>query len=73
MLGKNLRGVRQFVAENPAFTEDSLRWHIRHAEKNGLDRALIRIGQRVYIDPEAFDRWLESCRMNGDSSGPKAA
>ena len=44
-------------------TEGKLRWMIFHAEKNGLNSALIKIGGRVYIDRHQFNVWLESQRM----------
>jgi hypothetical protein len=40
-----------------------LRWWIFRANKNGLKRALFRVNNRVFIDQEAFDLWLESHRL----------
>ena len=39
-----------------------MRWWIFHAEKNGLSKAIVRIGGRVYIDRDVFNEWLESKR-----------
>ncbi len=60
-MAKQYRTVAQFATEN-TFTEPQLRWWIFHAESNGLSEqgAIKRIGRRVYIDPEAFDRWIDS-------------
>ncbi len=59
-MAKQYRTVAQFAAET-SFTEPQLRWWIFHAASNGLTRAgaIKRIGRRVYIDPDAFDRWVD--------------
>lgn len=44
-------------------TESKIRWWIFHAESNGFDAAMIKIGGRVYIDKAAFNKWLESHRV----------
>lgn len=56
---RNLQSVAQFCAESP-FTENQARWWIFNAGTNGLADAgaILRIGRRVYIDVDAFDRWL---------------
>lgn len=52
------------LAANPnyPFTEPSLRWLVFNARNNGLAAAgaLTRVGRRVYINLDAFDRWLDS-------------
>lgn len=57
-----IRTIRQFVRENDAFTEGGLRWQIFNAETNGLagTGAIVRIGRRVYVDPEKFFRWIDA-------------
>ena len=58
----NLRTVAAFASESKgAFTEAQVRWWILNAESNGMAKAgvILRIGKRVYIDPEAFDRWVQ--------------
>lgn len=59
----DLRTVKQFAAEVPFATESKLRWWIFHADTNGLNIALIKIGGRVYIDRTQFNIWLESQRV----------
>lgn len=56
---RNLKTVSQFAAAT-AFTEPQLRWWIFGAEQNGMDKAgaVVRIGRRVYLDEEGFDRWI---------------
>lgn len=58
---RNLRTVADFAKDGP-FTENQLRWMIFQAERNGLagTGALIRLSRRVYIDVDAFDRWLDA-------------
>ena len=56
MPSPRLRTIHQFCEENPAFTENSIRWHIFNAAKNGLNQynAVTRIGRRVLIDTDKF-------------------
>jgi hypothetical protein len=56
---RNLKSVAAFAADSP-FSESQCRWWIFKAEDNGLAAtgALVRIGRRIYIDADAFDRWL---------------
>ena len=60
---KNLRTVKQIV-ENayPVITDGKMRFWIFHAEENGLSKAIVRIGGRVYIDRNVFNAWIESHR-----------
>lgn len=62
---RNLTTVRQFVTAHPAFTEQSIRWHIFNAGTNGLaeSRAIIRLGRRVLIDVDRFNAWLDAHAM----------
>lgn len=61
MAFNNLKTVQQFAADSP-FSESQVRWWIFQAEQNGLAKAgaIKRIGRRVYIDPDAFDRWIDA-------------
>lgn len=54
-----LSTVRQFSAKNPAFPEGGLRYLIFHADKNGFDRCIRRIGRKVLIDEIEFFRWVD--------------
>jgi hypothetical protein len=56
---RNLQSVAQFSANGP-FTENQLRWWIFNAAQNGLAAAgaIVRIGRRIYLDVDGFDRWL---------------
>lgn len=68
----NLRTVKQAAEEGP-WTEATWRWHIFHADKNGLERALVRVGRRLYIDMESFACWLEDRRGGSATSDPGSA
>lgn len=63
---RNLKTVSAFSADSP-FTEPQIRWWIFQAAQNGLSKhgAVVRIGRRVYIDTEAFDRWLQAQQQGG--------
>lgn len=69
-LKRNIKGVKQFSLDNPAFTEPSLRWLIFNSRPressagtiipgNGLETALVRLGKRVLIDEDLFYEWVE--------------
>lgn len=55
---RNLLTVAQFAATTP-FTEYQLRNWIFNAGSNGLSSALVRVGRRVYVDADGFDRWID--------------
>jgi len=38
----------------PFTTTDSARWCHRQAAERGLAKAFVRIGRRIYVDPELF-------------------
>jgi hypothetical protein len=57
-LARRLVTIRQQSERCPAFTESSLRSLIFHSKANGLEAAVVRIGRRVLIDTDEFDRWL---------------
>lgn len=58
---RNLKRVAAF-ADPESLNENQLRWLIFNSRNNGLDDhgAIVRIGRRVYIDVDAFDRWIDS-------------
>jgi hypothetical protein len=58
-MARNLKTVSQFAATS-AFTEPQLRWWIFHSNENGMaaSGAVVRVGRRVYLDTDGFDRWL---------------
>lgn len=58
---RELKTVADFAASGP-FTEAQLRWWIFNETHNGMQQhaVTVRIGRRVYIDVDAFNRWVDS-------------
>jgi hypothetical protein len=52
--------VEQFSKKHPAFTKNSLRYLIFWGEKNGMNRALRRLGRRVFISEDDFFDVIEN-------------
>ena len=50
------------IADDPTFcfTVPMLRYYVLHAHKNGLARAIRRLGRKVLIRRDLFIQWLES-------------
>ena len=63
---RNLQTVSQFATTSP-FTEPQLRWWIFGAEQNGMKEAgsIVRIGRRVYLDTDGFERWIAAQNPQG--------
>jgi hypothetical protein len=59
-VSRNLKRVNQFLADHPEFTAGQLRWWIFRASDNGMDGhgVIVRIGRAVWINEDAFDRWV---------------
>jgi len=55
------------IAEDPSFcfTMSMLRFYIFHADKNGLEVAIRRIGRKVLIRRDLFIAWVESHANRG--------
>lgn len=60
-MARTLKTVSQYADLSP-FSEPSLRWMIFQAKANGLQAsgALVRVGRRVYLDPDKFDAWIDA-------------
>jgi hypothetical protein len=56
---RRLRTVKQFCAENPAFSPGGMRWLLFSRRENGLDHAVVRCGRRIFIDADRFFAWLD--------------
>lgn len=58
---RRLLTVADFAKESP-FSEGQVRWWIFNAKNNGLasSGAIVRIGRRVYLDVDGFDRWISA-------------
>lgn len=56
----NLKTVKQFCQENPAFAVGGVRWQIFNEQTNGLAQsgAIIRIGRKVLVDEDKYFKWI---------------
>lgn len=60
-MARKLQTVAQFTDDNP-FSEPQVRWWIFNEAQNGMaaHAVTVRIGRRVFIDPAAFERWVDA-------------
>ncbi|MCP4474164.1 MAG: DNA-binding protein [Gammaproteobacteria bacterium] len=56
---KRLATVKQVADAYPAFTQSSLRWLIFNEHSNGFDQCIRRIGRKILIDLDYFEKWIE--------------
>ena len=56
---ENYFTVRQFAEKFPFTTQSGLRYYIFNASKNGFDKVIKRIGSKVLINAEAFEKWID--------------
>jgi len=56
---ENYYTVKIFTQKFPFMTQSGLRYMIFHANKNGFDGVIRRIGSKVLINAQAFEQWLE--------------
>lgn len=53
--------VQQIIAGGAyPFTLGQIRHYLTHRHKNGLDKAIVKIGKRVYFKISEFDEWIEN-------------
>jgi hypothetical protein len=62
---KDYLTIKQLTTENPAFTEGGIRSLIFHANKNGFENCIRRIGRRILISRNAFTNWIEAQNKRG--------
>ena len=58
----NLKTIKQFSKENPAFPEGGMRDRIFKQKLNGLDGCFPKLGRRIYVDVAKFFAAIE--RLN---------
>jgi len=51
--------VKQLAQSYP-FSESSLRYWIFNAKQNGLQHCLRKIGKKILINLEQFEKWIDS-------------
>lgn len=54
--------VKQLAEKHPYLTEAGLRWMLFNRAQNGLNTAVIRIGKKILIDEELFEKWVDGQR-----------
>ena len=50
--------LERFVKEHDQFQLGQLRWLLRDRKGNGLDKAVRKIGKRIYIHDQLFAEWM---------------
>jgi hypothetical protein len=62
----NYTTIRQLAADPQfCFTAAMLRYYVLHAHKNGLSRAIRRLGKKVLIRKDLFIDWIEQQSYRG--------
>lgn len=54
--------VRQTSEHYPAFTQNSLRWIIFNSKLNGATTFIRKVGRKILIDADGFEKWIDSHR-----------
>lgn len=54
--------VKQFCEKRPYLAEAGMRWMLFDRAQNGLNAAVVKLGKKILIDEEAYDRWEDSHR-----------
>lgn len=50
------------------FTLGQMRHYLIMRHRNGLDKAVRKIGKRLYLRQDLFDQWIEAQATKGDES-----
>ena len=61
-IAHNLRDRQQMLDEFPYLKKGGLDWLLFHRNTNGLNKAVVRVGRRLFIDIAKFAEWLEEHR-----------
>ena len=56
---KRLLTFKQAADSYPAFTEPAFRWMRFNGDSNGFNICVRKVGRRVLLDAESFERWLD--------------
>jgi hypothetical protein len=48
------------------FTIGQLRYYLMFRHKNGLKKAVRKIGKRIYLREDLFEEWIESQNSTGE-------
>lgn len=58
--------LNRFVEDHDQFQLSQLRWLLRDREGNGLDKAVRKIGKRIYIHDQLFAEWMLGSTENNE-------
>lgn len=56
--------VKQITDSYP-FTLGQIRHYLTMRHRNGLEKAVYKIGKRIYLRKDLFEGWIESQTSNG--------
>lgn len=60
---ENLMEPHEIAERYPTlFTEKQLDWMLRKRHRTGMDRAVVKVGRKLFIDKAEFERWIEGHR-----------
>lgn len=59
---KRFAPLKEIALMHPAFHVDYMRYLIRHAEKNGLDKCIRKVGRKIFINLDDFEEWIDSSK-----------
>lgn len=59
VIGKRFATFKQTARQYPAFSESSLRWLRFNGGENGFNVCVRKIGRKVFLDLDAFERWID--------------
>ncbi len=51
--------LHSFLKRYPQFKEGQLRWLVVKKKENGLEKAIRRLGRRIYFHVPTFLEWVE--------------
>jgi hypothetical protein len=57
---KRLATVNQLVIFYPSFTQSAIRWLIFNENSNGFSACIRRIGRKILIDLDSFEKWIDA-------------
>ena len=61
-------------SEKYPFSKGQIRHHLLYRKENGLQKAVLKIGKRLYLREDLFDEWMNGCLEiidEPDSKGEK--
>jgi hypothetical protein len=66
--GKLVSVIDLASREDCPLSEHSLRWHLFNRQQNGLNKSVVKVGGRIFIDTVKFQDWLRSSPQSDQPS-----